>query len=177
VPGEKRIDDFERKLTLFYPETSGATFQAESLAYKSLGQRPRYIVNRFPRLKAWNITIPELNAPFKNKNLERAQIVQIIDPRHPLYGKSFPLLSISEHLSHRSLVSVKLDENTVLRIPLLSTNLSGNHFFPSCRISLCAVNELISIAKEYEFLCHVIPEMSGKDYLLNSKNSSAKTSQ
>ena len=118
-----------------------------------------------------------VDAPFNNESVEGAKTVQIIDPRHPLWGKSFPLLSISEHLSHRSHVLVDFGKGVILRIPLLSTNLSSNFFPPCCKISIFAVNELISLAKDCQFICHMNPEIFGEDFPLKSNNESAKTSQ
>lgn len=119
-------------------------------------------------------TKPQVNATFNNPNVEEIKDVQIIDPKHPLYGKSFPLINANEQLSHRSHVLVKLCEGMIIRIPLISTNLSSNHF-PACsKISISAVKELIFLAQDY-FTCHKTQEISGMNCPNISKSKSSKT--
>lgn len=119
-------------------------------------------------------TKPQVNATFNNPNIEEVKNVQIIDPRHPLYGKSFPLINANEQFSHRSHVLVKLCEGIIIRIPLVSTNLSGNHFPPCSKISISAVKELVFLAQE-SFTCHMTQEISGMNCPDIFKNKSSKT--
>jgi hypothetical protein len=119
------------------------------------------------------VTSPILNTPVE---YEEDKTVQIIDPHHPLYNKSFLVVSDNDHSSRSKSVLVLYREGIILRIPISSTNLSGKYFAPGCKISISSVNELITLANE-TFLCPVIQKISGNDCLLKSSNKSNLTSQ
>jgi hypothetical protein len=116
-------------------------------------------------------TKPQLNALFNNPSVEE---IKIIDPRHPLYGRSFPLINANEQLSHRSHVLVKLCEGITIRISLNSTNVYSNHFPPCSKISISAVKELVCLAQDC-LKCHMTQETSGVNCQSISKNKSSKT--
>jgi len=98
--------------------------------------------------KAASEASPKHNTPrVTNTLLGGEVIVQVIDPAHPLYGKTFPLLSISGNFSRR-IVYMQFKDDLVLKVPLHSTNLSCNYFPASCKISLLAVQELVSLFQD-----------------------------
>jgi hypothetical protein len=106
---------------------------------------------------------------------EEDKTVQIIDPRHPLYNKSFLVVSDNNYFSQSKSVLVLYREGVTLRIPISSTNLSGKYFPQGCKISIASVNELIALANEI-FLCPPIQKISGNDCPLKSSNKSNLTS-
>lgn len=61
----------------------------------------------------------KINAP------EVPSSITVIDPLHPLYGRSLPLVSVhhSRSTASRSFCVAQLDQNTTRRIPIDATNL------------------------------------------------------
>jgi hypothetical protein len=73
----------------------------------------------------------------------------VIDPTHPLYGRRFPLISLSRsHIgTHNALVSYQKD--ILIRIPICATSLSADPpHLAKTKLSFDAVSELLELAKQ-----------------------------
>lgn len=103
--------------------------------------------------------------------------IEVTDPTHPLFGRRFPLLSMSASSSQGATYAfVSYREYMVLRIPLFSTNLVHVQPFLPTKFTLQSLHELISIAKDCEELCPIDQNPSGQLYPPNSKDKSVKKS-
>jgi hypothetical protein len=98
-----------------------------------------------------NRTISNLNAPFQKPDDAKIEEVEVTDPDHPLFGKSFPVLSVSRGTSDSSHVFVRYRDGIMLRIARRSTNLStlGNNA-PRSKLTAHALRDLFTLVKEYE---------------------------
>jgi hypothetical protein len=100
----------------------------------------------------------------------------VTDPAHPLFGRRFPLLSMSTPVYGVAHVFVLYRGYMVLRIPLFSTNLAHFKPFISTKLTLQSLQELISITKDCEQLCHIDQNISGQLCPQNCKDKLAKKS-
>src|SRR5918994_1557158 len=78
--------------------------------------------SRSPRSSPTAPTIPLLDTPIRPQNAQFEQIT-ITDPAHPLYGRSFPLMSISGSQHGTGHVYVDDRGRAVMRIPIRATSL------------------------------------------------------
>lgn len=97
-------------------------------------------------------TTTQLNIPFHNPIEEEETLVEIIDPTHPLFGRTFPLISFSSQPDAQYIL-VRYQEYMALRIPLLATNLISAQPKVPTRLTFTAIQELISAAEAGEILC------------------------
>jgi hypothetical protein len=119
----------------------------------------------------------QLNAPFKNPEEEERKDIEVTDPRHPLFGQRFPLLSISSPPHRPGQVFVAYRDGMVLRIPLASTTLAVAQP-PTCtKLTFDAVTDLLKVAEDCEALCPLLPPTSGKACPPNCNNASPTTSR
>lgn len=120
-------------------------------------------------------TNPQLDTPFKNPSGENVTEIEVTDPTHPLFGRRFPVLSISSPPQGYGQVFVSYRDYMILRIPLLSTNLTP--YRPAGQTKLCleALTDLISLAEQCEVLCPSTLQQSGSDCLQDSKPKSSTT--
>ena len=61
-----------------------------------------------------------LNNPFENSPTE----IEVVDPAHPLYGRRFPLVSLSHSPRGLPQALVTYQRDILVRIPVSATNLS-----------------------------------------------------
>jgi hypothetical protein len=100
-------------------------------------------------------TIPLLDTPIRPKNTRSKQIT-ITDPAHPLYGRSFPLVSVSgsQHGSgHDGSGHAYVDDRgrAVLRIAIVATSLHpAPPAIPRSKLSLEAIRDLVHVASHEE---------------------------
>lgn len=92
------------------------------------------------------------------------------DPTHPLFGRRFPLLSVSNPSHGKTHAFALYREYMTLKIPLSSTNFMYFNPLFSAKLSLQSLQELISIIKDCEELCHLNQNTSGKLYPQNCKD-------
>ena len=119
-------------------------------------------------------TIQQLNAPFKNPLEEDVTEIEVTDPTHPLFGRCFPVLSISTpQRDSGGHVIVSYREDMSLRIPFFSTNLAPYRPAGQTKLTLAALTDLISLAEQCEVLCPTNPQKSGSDCLPGSKPKSS----
>jgi len=119
-------------------------------------------------------TIYQQNTPFHNPIDKSKTEITVIDPRHPLFNRSFPILSISDPNFSQGHAYVIYREGVTLRIPFSVTDIGGNCCtFVSKKLTASAIEELVSLAQECNIPCHQTPMKSGNDCCqINDKISS-----
>lgn len=96
----------------------------------------------------------------------------MIDPRHPLYGKSFALKSV-ECSSRCPYAIVYFRDSLVLRIPFFATDQAGIHIPRSVKLSAQVLKDLAALANDDEIQCQINQKMSGTDYVPKSNDASS----
>jgi hypothetical protein len=114
-------------------------------------------------------TIPELNTPFKNPIAEDAPTIEVTDPGHPLFGRTFALISVAEQPGGQHVI-VFYRRGITLRISLAATNLVPKQPQVQTKLTTVALQELISTAEESEVLCPSNRKTSGQAYPQNVKS-------
>jgi len=66
----------------------------------------------------------QLNAPIRN-DLSIPETVTVIDPRHPLFNRTFPLLHIKNNQEKNPRCLISLPEGVERWLPLQVTNIAG----------------------------------------------------
>jgi hypothetical protein len=78
----------------------------------------------------------------------------VTDPAHPLYGRRFPVLSISHPPQRPGHVVVAYREFMRLRLPVQATNLATAIIVsPGTTFTRAAIVELLALVKECEASC------------------------
>lgn len=90
------------------------------------------------------------------------------DPGHPLYGRTFALISVAEQPGGQHVI-VSYHRGITLRISLAATNLVPTQPQVQTKLTIAALQELISTAEESEVLCPSNRKTSGKVYPQNVK--------
>jgi hypothetical protein len=91
-------------------------------------------------------TIPLLDTPTRSRNARSEQIT-ITDPRHPLYGRSFPLISVTGLRHGNGHAYIDDRGRAVLRIPIEVTGLCLTRLaLPFSKLSLEAIQDLVQVA-------------------------------
>ena len=86
------------------------------------------------------------------------------DPTHPLYGRRFPVVSVSHPPQRPGHVVVAYRDFMRLRLPVQATNLaSANDAWLRTTFTRAALHELLALLKECEGSCPRDPEPSGGD--------------
>jgi hypothetical protein len=94
----------------------------------------------------------QLNTLFKNPDEQEPTEIEVVDPTHPLFGRRFPLISVSSPLHGPGNVLVSYREYMVLRLPVTSTTLGSSRPVISTKLTYAAVKEFLTIAEECEAL-------------------------
>jgi hypothetical protein len=97
-------------------------------------------------------TILQQNTLFKNPEEQDPTEIEVVDPTHPLFGRRFPIISVSSPLQGPGNVFVSYREHMVLRLPVTSTTLSPSRPATSTKLTYSAVKELVAIAEDCEAL-------------------------
>ena len=97
-------------------------------------------------------TILQHNTLFKNPDEENPTEIEVTDPTHPLFGRRFPVISVSAPLHGPGNVLVRYREHMVLRLPVTSTTLAPSRPATSTKLTYSAVKELVAIAEDCEAL-------------------------
>ena len=103
--------------------------------------------------------------------------VEVTDPAHPLFGRRFPVLSISSAPNAVGYVYVTYREYITLRIPRDATNLAPALSTLETKLTVAAVEQLVSVARGCKVLCQESQKMSGTNYLNMSKSKSSTKCQ
>ena len=110
------------------------------------------------------LTIHQVNAPLNNPLLDQMTEIEVTDPVHPLFGRRFPVLSISSAPNAVGYVYVTYREYITLRIPRDATNLAPARSTLETKLTVAAVEQLVSVAGECKVLCQENQKMSGTNY-------------
>jgi hypothetical protein len=122
-------------------------------------------------------TNPQLNTPFNNPLSANPTEIEVTDPRHPLFGRHFPVLSISRPPQGEGHVIVAYQDHITLRIPVAATNLVSVQPRLATKLTVEAVTELISLAEQYEVICPTHRQPSGTTSPQKSKIKLSTNSQ
>jgi hypothetical protein len=114
---------------------------------------------------------------FNNPPPKEVTEVEVTDPTHPLFGRRFPVKSISSPPNDMGHVYVTYREYMVLRIPKEATNLVPARSISKTKLTVSAVKEFISLAEQCEGLCQSNPKTSSTDCRKKSKPKSATNCQ
>ncbi len=90
--------------------------------------------------------------------------IEVTDPRHPLFGRRFPVRSIGAPERGATYLFVAYREHMTLRIPLTSTNLIAPRSAIPTKVTFEAVTDLLTLAEHCEALCPHDQPMSGDAY-------------
>src|SRR2546423_13869499 len=109
-------------------------------------------------------TILQLTTLFKNPDETDPTEIEVVDPTHPLFGRRFPLISVSSPLHGPGHVLVSYRGYMTLRLPVTSTTLASSRPVLSIKLTHAAVKELVTIAED----CEVLNALSAKPDLERS---------
>ena len=89
--------------------------------------------------------------------------VEVTDPTHPLFGRRFRLIAVTQTLALGACARVECRPGTPLVLPLSVTSLSLSAAVERRRTMLTpeALAELVAVAGESEVACLSIPETCG----------------
>ena len=92
-------------------------------------------------------TICQLDTPLHNPSETNPTEVEVVDPSHPLYGRRFPLVSLSRSRQGSSHALLAYQTDILVRVPVSATSLSGAlPPLPRTKVSFNAVTELLDLA-------------------------------
>jgi hypothetical protein len=87
----------------------------------------------------------------------------VTDPTHPLFGRRFPVISITRQPRRTAFVFVAYRDSMRLRIPISSTDLAPSQgLLLRTKWTREAIQEFLSLVTEGEASCHS-PGTSGED--------------
>lgn len=107
---------------------------------------------------------PYLNTPFKNPETSDITEIEVTDPRHPLFGNRFLVLSIRGQKLSSGHVFVSYRDFASLRIPIVATDIIPSLQNPAVKLSFSALRDFIALAEECNILCPSPPSPFTKDY-------------
>jgi hypothetical protein len=95
--------------------------------------------------------------------LADAGTVEVIDPTHPLYGRRFPIHSITHPTHGLGHVFVVYRDHVRLRLPLAATNLAPcPRPTRSAKFTPESIWQFLLLVQEYDTSCPNDPTPSGK---------------
>jgi len=107
------------------------------------------------------------------------QWIEITDVTHPLLGKRFAVISLSQHPGVLQSVLVQRPDGGTLRLPLRQTSLSVlvDHS-PHAKLSTLVAQEFLNLVKEYELWPLTKPVKSGpQSTKISDKKSPTKSNK
>ena len=87
--------------------------------------------------------------------------MEVTEPTHPLYGRRFPIVSLSAPLQGGGRVRVAYRQQMTLQIALEATNLGPTRPHSQTKLTLEALTEFLALAEQYEVLCPTNLKKSG----------------
>jgi len=100
-------------------------------------------------------TTHQVNTPLNNTDQPvLADEIEVTDPKHPLFGRRFPILSAHDSSCSAGHVLVSYRDYMALRIELRATSLapSPRPKLPATKLTSRAVRELAQLAEQCEVL-------------------------
>jgi hypothetical protein len=88
-------------------------------------------------------------------------IIAVTDRRHPLHGKSFPVVSVASTPASRGHVFVTYAERALLMIPIAATSLQPSPPATGTKLTAETIEDLAACLREVERECLSSPTMSG----------------
>lgn len=121
----------------------------------------------------------QLNAPLNNPHDDsKVMWIEVTDPAHPLYKKSFEIVSVVRPPRNPGFVVVRYKGPMLLRIPLPSTELGVNPSMPHpTRLSMEAIQDFIGLGEQCGILCQNPCEEFGSSCQKRKKNGSSSRCQ
>jgi len=98
--------------------------------------------------------------------------VEVIDPRHALFGRRFRVVSVTHPPQGAGLVFVVLRDGIHVRLPREATSLACSSLPSSTTITAAAVEQLLAFFQEVEESCRAARKRSGR----GSRKASARPS-
>lgn len=106
----------------------------------------------------------QLGTYLKNPSEEEHTEIEVTDPTHPLFGRRFPLLSVSDPLRSVGHVFVSYKGYMVLRIEIEATDLvTDTRSTTPTKLTSQSVAELVELANQCEVLCPTDRGRCGED--------------
>jgi hypothetical protein len=90
--------------------------------------------------------------------------IEVTEPTHPLKGKRFPIIYISNSRTGASHVYVSYKKHMILKIEISSTNLTTQVPIIRTKLTQESLEEFLKLAQECEVLCQSNQQKSGKNY-------------
>lgn len=94
--------------------------------------------------------------------------IEVTDPTHPLFGRRFPVRSISAPERGGIYILILYRDLFTLRIPFSASNLAPPRPTSCTKLTSDSVAQLITLAEQCEAVCPPDPQMSGDKYHPNS---------
>lgn len=102
--------------------------------------------------------------------------IEIVDPRHPLFGRRFEVISTGAGKLLGGHVLVVYRDRMLLKIPIAATVLGFRPLPAATKLTLEALEELRVLAEESGVACPSSPKTSGTGCRRRSGRRSSKTS-
>src|SRR5262249_26500592 len=104
----------------------------------------------------------QVNAPVVTTILTDQDLIQVLDPTHPLFGRQFQVVRLCALPRGEGFVDVSYREHIRLRIPLNATDRATSVLAQRrTKVTLEGVQQLIALAKECQESCRDNPPSSG----------------
>src|SRR5689334_5520309 len=95
-------------------------------------------------------TSTHLDTPIHLSSAQPEQIT-VTDPTHPLYGRNFPVVSMTSGRHGTAYAYVDDRNGTVLRVSIMATNLHPAPLdLPTSKLTLDAIRDLVRLASQTE---------------------------
>ena len=112
----------------------------------------------------------QLGTRLNNPSEEERTEIEVTDPAHPLFGRRFPLLSVSDPNYYVGHAYVSYRDYMVLCLELSATDLAADtHRRRTTKLTSQSVTELVELAEQCEVLCPTDRGTSGEDSPPDSK--------
>jgi hypothetical protein len=96
---------------------------------------------------------------------DRPEQVTVTDAAHPLYGRTFAVVTPASTVGASGQVTVSYRDDILLKIPVAATSLHPTcPRVPSRKLSADSVRELVRVAREFE-----LPENQGTGFYLHKE--------
>lgn len=103
-----------------------------------------------------------VNAPVDTTNFRDPDLIEVVDPTHPLFGRRFPVFRLCVRPQEAGFVEVLYRNHFRLQIPLSSTDRATSLLARRrTKLTLEGIQQLVALAKECQCLARNHPTSSG----------------